>query len=96
MNYILNEQGEPELCEDIIAWCKWFGTVDRHVGDDHIGDVHVSTVFLASDHDFTMQGPPVLWETMIFGGEHDQYCDRYTSRADAEAGHAAALRMVSP
>lgn len=56
-------------------------------------DVRVSTVFLPIDHGYG-DGPPVLWETMIFGGEHDQYQDRYTSRDDAEIGHWNAVNLA--
>ena len=39
-------------------------------------------------------GPPLLFETMIFGGPHDGYQERYTFWDEAEAGHAKALGMV--
>jgi len=57
-------------------------------------DVVVSTVFLMFDHSFGEDAEPVLWETMIFGGEKDGYQVRYTSRAEAVAGHATALALV--
>jgi DNA-binding LacI/PurR family transcriptional regulator len=33
-------------------------------------------------------------ETMIFGGEHDQYQERYTSYEDAVKGHQIALNLI--
>lgn len=51
----------------------------RRSGTDLPGAVRVSTVFLGLDH-FGRVGEPVLWETMIFGGAHDGYQARYTSR----------------
>jgi hypothetical protein len=51
--------------------------------------VDVSTVFLVFDHGF--EGPPVLWETMVFGGPDDGWQQRYRSRAAARTGHAAVL-----
>ena len=66
---------------------------DRRVALDVVGDATVSTVHLTFDHSMG-SGPPVLWETMVFGGEHDQWTDRYTSLEDAVAGHAAAVAMV--
>jgi hypothetical protein len=54
------------------------------------GRVTVSTVFLALDHSFG-DGPPVLWETMVFGGPADMDQQRYTSREAAEAGHVEAV-----
>jgi hypothetical protein len=53
----------------------------------------ISTVFLGLDHNFGGQGAPVLFETMVFGGDwSEQECERYTSIADARKGHA---RMVA-
>lgn len=51
-------------------------------------DYRVSTVFLELDHNWN-DGPPELWETMIFTEDPDlsYYLQRYTSYADALAGH---------
>jgi hypothetical protein len=47
----------------------------------------VSTVFLVLDHNHG-DGPPVLWETMVFDPEGEALgCRRYTSRDDAQHGH---------
>lgn len=61
--------------------------------------VVVSTVFLGLDHDYTGKGPPVLWETMIFGVEilgSDEYDfqQRYSSREDALRGHKRAVNVA--
>jgi hypothetical protein len=61
-----------------------------------VGDAEVSTVFLGLNHDFGWAGVPLLFETMIFGGQWDQYQWRYTLRSEAQAGHdaiVAALRV---
>jgi hypothetical protein len=52
-----------------------------------------STVFIGLDHNWG-EGPPLVFETMIFGGEFDQYQYRYSTWAEAEAGHAVAVGMV--
>ena len=57
-------------------------------------DGNVSTVFLGLDHSWS-GGKPVLWETMIFGGEHDEYQARYTTYEDALEGHQEALNLVN-
>jgi hypothetical protein len=58
------------------------------------GDVTVSTVFLMFDHNFRNDGPPILWETMIFGGKHNGDTTRYISAKDAKLGHAIACQLV--
>jgi hypothetical protein len=50
-------------------------------------EVSVSTVFLGIDHSFNRDGPPLLFETMVFGGHLDQQMDRYATLEEAEAGH---------
>jgi hypothetical protein len=64
------------------------------VARDKVDKWDISTVFLCIDHAHGC-GTPVLWETMIFGPEPwDEWCERYTSYADAVAGHARAIEMV--
>jgi hypothetical protein len=96
--YVPDENGEPRKAS-LMEWAAWFESADRHVALDTIGDVDVSTVFLSFDHGFS-GGPPVLWETMVFGGPLDGEQDRYTSHADAVAGHArilaAAIAATNP
>jgi len=90
--YILD--GHEVKPVDLMAWAKWFETAERHVAKTKINDdVHVSTVFLGLDHSFGA-GPPLLFETMIFGGEHDQYIDRYETWEQAEAGHKKAVEIA--
>lgn len=50
-------------------------------------------MFLGIDHAF-MGGPPILWETMIFGGVFDGWQRRYASKLDALEGHASTMRLV--
>lgn len=49
------------------------------------GGVEVSTVFLGIDHNFGFDVAPILFETMIFGGDHDQQMDRYSTETEAIA-----------
>jgi len=73
----------------MMEWGLFMGNInDRTVAKDSKGDINVSTVFVGLDHSFG--GPePLLFETMIFGGEHDQDCDRYPTWEKAESGHKA-------
>jgi hypothetical protein len=109
MHYVLDEAGEPRAV-DLLTWALWLETADRVVLQASIdrrgrtrelpfrrhtrgGGCEVSTVFLGLNHAFA-GGPPVLWETMIFGGPLDGAQQRYRSRLDALLGHAATVARV--
>lgn len=97
--YILDEYGNPQPCSDPIAWGRWFETADRTVSNDlDEGDsgktIRVSTVFLGLDHNFGAAGPPILWETLVFGGLLDGEMMRYSSKEAAAAGHQAMCQRV--
>ena len=78
---------------DLITWAKWFESADsiRIVKKTDIDDgcrlIRVSTVFLGLDHSFSDDADPILFETMVFGGEHDQSCQHYGTWDEAAAGH---------
>jgi hypothetical protein len=78
-------------------WARWFEAHlnDRHVAQDEVGAARVSTVFLGLNHQWG-DGPPLIFETMIFGGPHDQYQVRSSTWAEAEAEHAKALAKAAP
>jgi hypothetical protein len=77
---------KPVECADLITWAHAVKKMDRRVAFNKKGKVEVSTVFLGLDHSFG-QGRPVLFETMIFGGKHDQDQERYCTWKEAEKGH---------
>lgn len=89
--YILKDK-KPVPC-DIESWSRWFGTSDRTVAKTWRGEVLVSTVFLGMNHNF-VSGSPLLFETMIFGGEHDQYQERCSTWEEAEAMHLRACAKL--
>lgn len=71
---------------DLLRWTK-------QVDDTTIDDSRISTVFLGIDHNWGA-GPPVLWETMVFGGELDQEQVRYRSHDAAVVGHKVMVKRV--
>jgi len=85
--------GHSVLPTDDISKC-FAKHVDRVVAKTQIGEVGISTVFLGIDHRYDGGGPPLLFETMIFGGEHDKYQERYSSWDEAEAGHKKVVELV--
>jgi len=84
--YILD--GHKAVLEpDLIKWAIWFGTAKRHVAKTEITpEIKVSTVFLGLDHQYG-DGPPLIFETMVFGGELDGQMERYSTWEEAETGH---------
>lgn len=101
-NYIVEPGGIIREEPDILLWAAWYeGSADqpfesggRIVGRDKLANsVLVSTVFLGIDHSFH-GGSPIIFETMIFGGEHDEMQDRYATVEAAREGHADAVKLA--
>ena len=93
----------------LLEWARWFETAgeERIIRQDLLydGKVKISTVFMGLDH--AWQGPPQLYETMVFGEEREEFlisrivklrssldCWRYATRAEAEAGHLHVLELA--
>ncbi len=53
-----------------------------------------STVWVGLNYNFLHDGPPLIYETMIFGGRLDGVGERYATRAQAEAGHARYVQLM--
>lgn len=83
----------PVPCDSVLDWGRWFEKADRQVAHTKSGDVTVSTVFLGLDHAYG-DSTPILFETMIFGGEHNEDQWRYATWDEAVAGHAKACALV--
>jgi len=92
--YILDENHNPILCNDLLKWAEWLEKADRRVDKTTITEgVEVSTVFLGLDHSFG-EGKPLLFETMVFGGKSDGGMDRYATWDEAVAGHKKMVEKV--
>lgn len=91
MYYILKDK-KPVLVERA-QWVNSFDE-DRHVRLSKFGNTLVSTVFLGLDHNFEKTGEPILFETMIFGGKHDQYQTRCSTWDEAVIQHEEACKLV--
>lgn len=94
--YVLDADGNPIEEWDYFAWGRWMEANHdaRVVAKTSIGSAEVSTVFLGLDHGFVREGPPILYETMVFGGRLDEECVRYATRAEAVAGHEAICERI--
>ena len=88
---------EFKISENQEDFDKFFKN-DRKIALDNFGDAEVSTVFLCFDHSLGgligENKAPMLFETMIFGGEHDNWCERYHTYDEAMEGHKRLCEMV--
>jgi len=91
--YILIEK-EPVAEPDLIKWGKWFEENSRRVAFTELNGAKVSTVFLALDHNYSDEGPPILFETMVFGGELDDEMERCSTWDEAVAMHYTMVKRV--
>lgn len=80
-----NREGQP------ITSAQWLALMGRpgyqRVALDEVGEVEVSTVWLGLNHRWADDGPPLIFETMIFGGSQDGAQWRHTSEVEALAAH---------
>jgi len=84
----------PIICDNIYEWAEWFGTADRVVVQSTVHGIEISTVFLGINHRFGGNGDPLLFETMVFGGDLDETTLRYSTWEEAEKGHRDILDKV--
>ena len=82
---------------DVVAWARWFERADRRIAfTDGLQDgACVSTIFLGIDHNFC-DGPAIVFESMVFGGEHDGEQLRCATREEAERAHATLVARCAP
>lgn len=86
----------------------WWGLNRKlcKIDSTQVGEAKVSTVFIPLDHNFnnffeSWQGEPegvdrrpILFETLVFGGDHDGEMDRYASLGEAKQGHWRMVDLV--
>lgn len=79
---------------DLMEWGIWFDNSEaRRVAITHIDDVNVTTVGVGLNYQFG-DGPPLLYETTVFGGTLDEEQARYTTREEAVKGHEEMVARV--
>lgn len=92
--YILDALGNPQPVAGLSEWAMWQACHERHVAITEIGDSQISTVFLGWNHDF-LGGPPLLWETIVFGGKLNGEMKRYSTLDEAKKGHDEMVGKVT-
>jgi len=90
MKYILKDK-IPVPCEDLMEWANWIETENKRVDYTELSNgVYVSTVFLGISYSFNGE-EPLLFETMVMGGELNYEMERCSTWKQAEFQH---FRMV--
>ena len=83
MNLYLLKDGKLTTTKNLSEWEKWCDEINNRIiartilEEDTI--VEVCTVFLALDQNLRSRGKPILFETMVFGGEVDGHTERYST-----------------
>ena len=91
INYRLDDTGAVVPEPDLLAWALWFQETDRAVDDTCVTDartgkeIRIATTFLGIARDDRM--PPILWETIVFGGRMNGEGKRSATLAEAKQAH---------
>ena len=100
--YILDDKNNVVPCNDLLEWAAWFEANHsrRRVDFNQVGDYKISTVFLGLDHRFTGDGPPILFETMVFkgkdaGGEEQERCCTWDEAVEMHHKMVAKYRRLT-
>jgi hypothetical protein len=100
---MLNSWGKPMHYDQygnpvtLQQWRELFEAIDRTVGTTEMKyrgeDVVISTVWLGLNHNFmNPEGPPLIFETMVWGGPMDGSVRHYSTWVEALAGHRRTVR----
>lgn len=90
--YIL-ENNKPVEAADEKQFFDWMSK-NKVMARERSSESMISTVFLGFDHGGS-SGKPLLFETMIFGGEHDGYQKRHFEYDEAIKEHNDAVELVN-
>lgn len=88
----LNEDKAFSPCNMMEANMQWG---KNSIVRTEIGSIHISTIFLPLNHAWD-EGPPILFETMVFGLKSEEYESqwRYYTYQEAADGHNKIVRWV--
>lgn len=88
-----DREGNPISVERFGELVEEHGVAYKQVAMTTVGRTMVSTVWLGLDHNYS-GGPPLIFETMIFGGPNDGDMWRYATEEEAKAGHERVVALV--
>ena len=81
------------ICLDVIPLRSLFLRILRLLFFLPTRGGYLSTVFLGIDHNFSYEGPPILFETMAFDIDIDVE-SRWATENEARIGHGVILQML--
>jgi hypothetical protein len=91
--YLLDDDHKPYQVT-FEVYCQEYWESQRQVALTQNETVMVSTIFLGLDHRFFNDGPPILFETMVFGGPYDEFQDRTCTWDEALEAHKEICAVV--
>lgn len=94
MPYSILVEHVPVEVHDLFTWARCFEHAHCTVDSTPVGDVGIRTVFVGLDPWGSADSPPLLFETLVFGGRLDQEQRRYVTWDEAVAGHAEMVARV--
>lgn len=96
--YIL-VHGKVKEEKDLLKWADWFDNANRLIARDELSNgLVVSTVFLGIDSSPSSTksgGLPMLFETMVFGGDKE-LTEHYSTWTAAKEGHRRWVKRLEP
>ena len=76
---------------DMLVWAERFEHDDENrcvlFDKRFLWRDEVSTIFLGLDHNFFGNGPPIIFETIVFRGGEPIYCERTSTEDEARHQH---------
>lgn len=91
--YVLGADHIARPVQGIVEWAENFERGNRIVRQSTVGGSFISTVFLGLDHQYR-SGPPLIFETLVFGGPLGHEMDRYSTWDEALRGHGDMVDLV--
>lgn len=86
--------------ENSREWCQWFGQADNRVlvSENKPWQISVSTIFLGISYQHCPQGPPMVFETMVFQADDPSHWHslhaRHATWGQAAQYHAKAMQII--
>lgn len=88
-----DRNGNP--LNDVLDWAQLKEDMDYcQVALDEVCGHRVSTIWRGLDMTYGPGGPPLIFESMVFGPSANDYTNRYPTLAEALAGHEEIVTLI--